>query len=57
MGIDNSKQKRLLSRLLMIKSDLQIIKPEDYDPKIKEKVARIKQDVNFMIKNLIKKVK
>jgi len=50
-------EKRLLSKLVIIKSDLENINIEDFDEETGKIVRSIKENVEFLVNKLIPKVK
>jgi len=53
--MENS-EKKLLSKLLIIKSDLENVNPKDYEDMVRKKLVRIKNAVEFLVKNLISRI-
>jgi hypothetical protein len=49
-------KKRLLSRLLIIRSDLKIVNPKDYEGRVKEGVRILKNKTDELIEELIKEI-
>ena len=50
-------ERRLLSKLVIIKSDLENINPKDFDEETEKIIKNIKENVEFLVNKLIPKVK
>ena len=50
------KKKSLLSKLSLVKFDLQNVNAEDFEEEIGKKVKNIKENVEFLIKKLISSI-
>ena len=50
-------ERRLLSKLVIIKSDLENINPKDFDEETEKIIMNKKENVEFLVNKLIPKVK
>ena len=50
---NESAYRRMLSKLIIIKSDLGNVNPEDFEGEIKRKIIEINNDVKFLVEKLI----